>query len=196
MTRYGYARVSSKDQNIARQISALKNEGITEEHLFVDKTSGKDFYRPGYLQLLDQLKPNDVVVVMSLDRFGRDYTEIQDQWIYLTRTKQVDIVVLDMPLLNTEKEQESLTKTFISDMVLSVISYVAQLEREKIRERQAQGIQLALQTGTRFGRPSKKPHNWDQFAAEIRSGTITQVQAAHMIGVHNSTVSRWFSKKK
>ncbi len=196
MTRYGYARVSSKDQNVSRQISALTEEGIARENVFVDKVSGKNFSRPGYLQLLSLLKPNDVIVVMSLDRFGRDYNEIQAQWTYLTRDKKVNIVVLDMPLLNTEKEQGSLTKTFISDMVLSVISYVAQLEREKIRERQAQGIQLALQTGVRFGRPSKMPENWEKYACEIEKGVLTQTQAARAIGVHNSTISRWLSREK
>lgn len=194
MTRYGYARVSSGDQNLSRQITALKNEGISEKNLYLDKTSGKDFMRPGYKKLLEQIQKDDVIVVLSLDRFGRNYDEIQAQWKYITHVKKADIVVLDMPLLNTEKTQENLTKTFISHLVLSVISYVAQLEREKIHERQRQGIREARIRGVRFGRPTKKPVDWKNLAQQIHDGLLTKTQAAHLLGVHCSTVCRWIKQ--
>lgn len=154
MKMYGYVRVSSVDQNENRQKDALKEIGIAEEAIFVDKQSGKDFDREQYRRLLDILQAGDLLYVLSIDRLGRGYGEIQKQWHVLTKEKGVDICVLDMPLLDT-RQGKDLMGTFIADLVLQILSFVAQSERENIRKRQEQGIASAKARGVRFGRPQK-----------------------------------------
>ncbi len=149
---YGYIRVSSHDQNEDRQCIALRKADVPRAQIYTDKQSGKDFNRPNYQKLLRKLREGDILYVLSIDRLGRNYEEIQNQWRILTKEKKVDIVVLDMPLLDTRREK-NLLGTFISDMVLQLLSFVAQNERENIRKRQAEGIAAAQMRGVRFGRP-------------------------------------------
>ena len=149
---YGYVRVSSRDQHEDRQMAAMAEVGVPSEHLFVDKQSGKDFHRPQYQRLLRRLRPGDVLYVKSIDRLGRSYREIQEQWKLLTKDRSVDLVVLDMPLLDTRLGKD-LLGTFISDVVLQVLSFVAENERVNIRQRQAEGIAAAKARGVKFGRP-------------------------------------------
>lgn len=135
MKKYGYVRVSSKDQNLNRQLDALANHGIESKNIYIDKLSGKDFSRPSYKKMISRLKQNDTVVIMSIDRLGRNYDEILEQWRIITKEKQADIIVLDMPLLNTNYERDGLTGVFISDLVLQILAYVAETERSFIRQR-------------------------------------------------------------
>ena len=153
-TIYGYGRVSCTDQNEARQLIALAERAVPRENIFLDRCSGKDFERPQYRRMLEVLAPGDLLYLPSIDRLGRDYAEIQEQWRVLTREKQADICVLDMPLLDT-RQGKDLLGTFIADLVLQILSFVAQSEREAIRQRQAQGIAAARARGVRFGRPPK-----------------------------------------
>lgn len=155
MNTYGYVRVSTADQNEDRQISALIEAGVPEKNIFMDKQSGKDFNRPDYKRLVRKLKTGDFLYIHSIDRLGRNYREIQEQWRILTKEKSVDICVLDMPLLDT-RQGKDLIGTFIADLVLQILSFVAQSERESIRKRQAEGIAAAKARGVKFGRPEKK----------------------------------------
>ena len=152
---YGYVRVSSIEQNEMRQLVALENVGVAKENIFIDKQSGKDFERPKYKRLVKKLKPGDLLYIQSIDRLGRNYLEIQEQWRILTKEKKIDIAVIDMPLLDTRSGKD-LLGTFIADLVLQILSFVAQTEREHIRERQAQGIAAARARGVKFGRPEKQ----------------------------------------
>lgn len=162
MNTYGYARVSSMDQNEERQIIALKNAHIPVKNIFVDKQSGKDFNRPKYKELIKKLKEGDILYVLSIDRLGRNYEEIQKQWRTLTKEIGIDICVLDMPLLDTRRGKD-LMGTFIADLVLQILCFVAQNERENIRKRQAEGIAAAKEKGIKFGRPLKKvPDNFGE----------------------------------
>lgn len=154
MTEYGYVRVSSTDQNEERQISALREKQILQKNIYKDKQSGKDFERPQYKKMLKRLKPGDLLYILSIDRLGRNYKEIQNQWRILTKEIGVDICVIDMPLLDTRNGKD-LMGTFIADLVLQILSFVAQSERENIRKRQSQGIAAAKKRGVRFGRPEK-----------------------------------------
>lgn len=157
---FGYVRVSSVEQNEDRQLIALENVGVAKRNIFIDKQSGKNFERPKYKRLVKKLKPGDLLYIQSIDRLGRNYIEIQEQWRFLTKDKGVDIVVLDMPLLDTRSGKD-LLGTFIADLVLQILSFVAQTEREHIRERQAQGIAAAKDRGVKFGRPAKElPQNF------------------------------------
>lgn len=175
---YGYVRVSSAEQNEVRQLVALKNAGVEKHNIFVDKQSGKDFERPKYKKLVKKLKPGDLLYVQSIDRLGRNYIEIQEQWRLLTKDKGVDIAVIDMPLLDTRNGKD-LLGTFIADLVLQILSFVAQTEREHIRERQAQGIAAAKLRGVRFGRPAKElPSNFILMYDQWQSGRITATEAA------------------
>lgn len=151
---YGYVRVSSTDQNEDRQLIALRERGVAEEHIFIDKQSGKNFARPQYKSLINKLKQGDLLYILSIDRLGRNYEEIQNQWRVLTKEKGVDLCVMDMPLLDT-RQGKDLMGTFIADLVLQIVSFVAQNERENIKKRQAQGIAAAKARGVRFGRPEK-----------------------------------------
>lgn len=151
---YGYVRVSSTDQNEDRQMIALSEAGVPKKNIFMDKMSGKDFERPQYQKLLKKLKPGDLLYVLSIDRLGRNYEEIQKQWRVITKEKNVDVCVIDMPLLDT-RQGKDLMGTFIADLVLQILSFVAQSERENIKKRQAEGIAAAKLKGVRFGRPEK-----------------------------------------
>lgn len=187
MTVYGYVRVSSKDQNEDRQMIALREVAVPEKNIFVDKQSGKDFNRPKYKRLLKRLKTDDLLYIKSIDRLGRNYEEIQNQWRILTKDKKVDIVVLDMPLLDTRRGKD-LVGTFLSDIVLQVLSFVAENERSNIRQRQAEGIAAAKARGVRFGRPpAALPENFHQVYQQWKSGKITGLEAARMCDMPMST---------
>lgn len=189
---YGYIRVSSKEQHTDRQQIALLQYGISEKNLFSDRQSGKDFDRPQYKRLLRKLKPYDCIVVTSLDRLGRNYVEIQEQWNIITRKKKADIVVLDMPLLNTRKGHNNLTGRFLADIVLQILSYVAETERHNIRTRQAEGIAAAKARGVKLGRPEKfLPDGFPQVASLIREGKLSYREAARQLQVNHS----WLYKK-
>ena len=163
-TTYGYVRVSTKDQNEARQMIAMQEFGIDEKHIFLDKQSGKDFNRPQYQKLIRKLKKGDTLVIKSIDRLGRNYDEIIEQWRIITKEKEAAIVVLDMPLLDTRQGRD-LTGTLIADIVLQLLSYVAQTEREFIKRRQAEGIAAAKAKGVKFGaRPMPKPESYQFFS--------------------------------
>lgn len=184
---YGYARVSSTDQNERRQVDALKNAHVIDSQIYVDKQSGKSFDRPAYKMLVSHLRPNDLLYIQSIDRLGRDYGEILEQWRMLTKDKGIDIVVLDMPLLDTRRGKD-LMGTFLSDIVLQVLSFVAQSERESIKKRQAEGIASARARGVRFGRPpAPLPSNFDFACALANSGQIPQTVAAKACGLPVST---------
>ena len=157
---YGYVRVSTREQNEERQLVAMRDFGITNGNIFADKQSGKDFNRPAYRLLLNKLKPSDTLVIKSIDRLGRDYDEILKQWRLITKERQAAIVVLDIPLLDTRQKERDLTGTFIADLVLQILSYVAQQEREFIHQRQEEGIAAAKERGVKFGRPPKERPAW------------------------------------
>lgn len=181
---YGYVRVSSKEQNTDRQIDALEKAGIMRSRIFQDKQSGKDFKRPQYRILIRQLKNGDVLFIKSIDRLGRNYEEIIEQWRILTKEKGVDIVVLDMPLLDTRKKGEDLTGIFISDLVLQILSYVAETERRNIRQRQAEGIAAAKARGVKFGKPRKPlPDNFERVVKQWRTKQISMQQALQLLDV-------------
>lgn len=190
---YGYIRVSSKDQCEDRQFLALKQFDIPRKNIYVDKVSGKNFDRPEYNRLVKRLKKGDVLIVLSIDRLGRNYHEIQNQWRVITKVKQVDIVVLDMPLLDTRKKgDQDLTGTFIADMVLQILAYVAQIERENIKQRQKEGIYAAKSRGVIFGRPRKDvPQNFKEIKNQWLQNQITSRQSAKALGIAQSTFLRW-----
>ena len=192
---YGYIRVSSRDQNEDRQVIAMREFGIAEKNLVIDKQSGKDFARPGYRRLLRKLKPNDTLVIKSIDRLGRNYDEVLEQWRLLTKEKQVDIVVLDMPLLDTRKGRD-LIGTLISDIVLQMLSYVAQTERVFIHQRQAEGIAAAKARGVKFGRkPKERPAEYEHLRDEWRAGRISARAAARQLGVAHRTFMKWVEQE-
>ena len=194
-TIYGYARVSARDQCEARQFIALHSFPVSPEHIFFDKLSGKNFDRPQYRKLLKKLKPGDLLVVKSIDRLGRNYEEIQNQWRLITREKRADIVVLDMPLLDTRTSRRDLTGVFISDLVLQILSYVAQTERENIRQRQREGIDAAQARGVRFGRPPKPlPATFLQIKTAWETRELTSREAAKRLDVSQDTFLRWARK--
>ena len=184
---YGYIRVSTREQNEDRQLIALREMAVPEANLFIDKQSGKDFQRPQYKKLVRKLKKDDLLYIKSIDRLGRNYEEIQNQWRILTKEKSVDIVVLDMPLLDTRRGKD-LMGTFLSDIVLQVLSFVAENERTNIRQRQAEGIAAAKAKGIRFGRPPLPlPENFHENYQRWKSGEITCTTAARACGLPLST---------
>ena len=184
---YGYIRVSSIDQNESRQCLAMQERAIPKSHIFIDKISGKDFKRPQYRAMLRRLKPGDQICITSIDRLGRNYKEIQQQWHILTKEMKVDILVLDMPLLDTRRDKD-LLGTFIADLVLQVLSFVAQNERENIRRRQAEGIAAAKTSGIRFGRePSPLPSGFSRVYALWKDGKINTSEAARRCGMARSS---------
>ena len=188
---YGYARVSTKEQNEQRQIVALEEFGLNRKQIFVDKQSGKDFERANYRKLVRRLKDGDTLVVKSIDRLGRNYNEILEQWRIITKEKDVAIVVLDMPLLDTRKSRD-LTGTLIADIVLQLLSYVAQTEREFIHQRQTEGIAVAKARGVRFGRPPlEKPENFPAVRLAWQKKEISAREAARRLGVSPKTFLRW-----
>lgn len=189
---YGYARVSSREQNLDRQLEALAAFGVAEGDVFADKASGKDFERSAWKTLRSVLRAGDVLAVKSIDRLGRDYDEILEQWRWLTKEAGCAVVVLDMPLLDTREDGRGVTGRLISDIVLQLLSYVAQVERESIRQRQAEGIACAKARGVRFGRPKKKrPGAYKSASAGYLAGHLTRKEAAGRCRVSTSTFDRW-----
>ena len=194
---YGYARVSTREQNLDRQIAALMEAGVAKNKIFSDKQSGKDFARPQYQKMTYKMKPGDVMFVKELDRLGRNYDEIIAEWRELTKVKGVDIVVLDMPLLDTRQGEGGLTGQFISDMALTILSYVADIERQKNRRRQAEGIAIAREKGIKFGRPVKSdPEMFKEIAIQYLNKELSSRQAAEMCGLCQSTFLRKVKKLK
>lgn len=180
---YGYIRVSSRDQNEDRQLIALKDVGVKMQNIYIDKQSGKDFERPQYKKLVRKIKRDDILYIKSIDRLGRNYEEILLQWRLLTKEKEADIVVLDMPLLDTRRGKD-LVGTFLSDIVLQVLSFVAENERANIRQRQAEGIAAAKAKGTKFGRPPRPlPKNFHIAYKYWKQGKITGTKAAKVCGM-------------
>ncbi len=184
---YGYVRVSTKEQNEDRQLIALREVAVPEKNIYMDKQSGKDFNRPNYRKLVKKMKPDDLLYIKNIDRLGRNYEEIQNQWRVLTKEKGIDIAVLDMPLLDTRRGKD-LMGTFLSDIVLQVLSFVAENERTNIRQRQAEGIAAAKARGVRFGRPPRPlPDNYHSAYQRWKAGVITGTVAAKECGMPLST---------
>lgn len=191
MNTYGYVRVSTKDQNESRQMAAMQEFGVGDGCIILDKQSGKNFDRPGYRRLVRKLKAGDTLVIKSIDRLGRNYDEILEQWRLLTKEKQIAIVVLDMPLLDTRQGRD-LTGVLIADIVLQLLSYVAQTEREFNHQRQAEGIAAAKARGVHFGRKYKdRGENYKSVMAAWRKGKISGRAAAKELGVAHGTFQRW-----
>ena len=190
MKEYGYIRVSSSDQNEDRQLIAMQERNIPQSQIFVDKISGKNFERPEYKRLVKQLKQGNLLYIKSIDRLGRNYEEIQNQWRILTKEKGIDIAVLDMPLLDTRLNKD-LMGTFIADVVLQILSFVAQSERENIRKRQAEGIAVAKAKGVEFGRPIKNaPQDFPQIVKRWESGQLPTGEALATLEMSISTFYR------
>jgi DNA invertase Pin-like site-specific DNA recombinase len=190
---FGYVRVSTREQHTDRQIAALKEFGVTEDCIYSDKQSGKDFARSQYLKMLEEAQPGDTLIIKSIDRLGRDYQETLEQWRIITKEKKCAIVVLDLPLLDTrERSKRDLTGTFIADLVLQILSYVAETERAFIIQRQREGIAIAMAKGVRFGRP---PFERTVMYKELRSSwenrEVTAKEAANCLGIHYKTFLRW-----
>lgn len=191
-TIYGYIRVSTKEQCEDRQILALRDFPVPERNIFMDKLSGKDFNRLKYRSLIKKIKLGDILVVKSIDRLGRNYKEILEQWRIITKVKQADIVVIDMPLLDTRQTGKDLTGTFVADLVLHILSYVAETERENTRQRQKEGIAAAKSRGVRFGRPRKKiPEEFSQIKREWQNKKISSREAAKKLGIAQDTFLWW-----
>jgi DNA invertase Pin-like site-specific DNA recombinase len=189
---FGYARVSTKEQREDRQLAAFREFGIADKFIYVEKQSGKDFNRPIFLRLVKKLKRGDTLVVISIDRLGRNYAEILEQWRVITKVIGAYIVVLDMPLLDTRIKSVDLTGIFVADLVLQILSYVAQTERQNIIKRQAAGIAAAKEKGVRFGRPPKaKPDAFYEYADMWRRGEINDKVAADLLGLSRTTFRRW-----
>ena len=184
---YGYIRVSSKDQNEERQLIAMREKNIPPKNIFIDKKSGKDFERPAFLRLLKRLRQNDILYIKSIDRLGRNYGEVMEMWRVITKEKKSDIIVLDMPLLDTTNSKD-LLGTFISDIVLQLLSFVAENERDNIRARQAEGIAAAKLRGVQFGRPKKYlPQNFNELYRAWKSGERSDLETAALCGLSRST---------
>jgi DNA invertase Pin-like site-specific DNA recombinase len=191
---YGYARVSDKEQNLDRQINALNEYGIPLRNIYQDKASGKDFNRKAYLTLVGSeqtdptLREGDLMVILSIDRLGRNYTDIMNQWRYITQTLKADIKVLDMPLLDTSNKDTTLDNRFIADLVLQILSYVAEKERVNIKSRQKQGIQSAKDKGKHLGRPSADyPNRWQEIYTQWKSEKITAIKAMQELELKRTT---------
>lgn len=188
---FGYVRVSTKEQNVDRQMIAMREFGVPESRVYLDKLSGKDFERPSYRRLLKKMKPGDTLVIKSIDRLGRNYDEILEQWRIITKEKHVYVVVLDMPLLDTRQGRD-LTGTFIADLVLQILSYVAQTEREFIYRRQAEGIAAAKARGEHLGRrPKEKPETFPAVYERWYRGELSARGAATSLGVSHKTFLKW-----
>lgn len=189
---YAYARVSTREQNLSRQLDAFA--GLEIDRVFADKASGKDFERPEYRRMLRRLRAGDTLVITSIDRLGRNYDEILEQWRIITKEKRADVMVLDMPLLNTRQTPDNVTGAFIADLVLQILSYVAQIERESIKARQAEGIAAAKARGVRFGRPAlSRPSNYSDMKARFLDGTLSRKEAASLMGVSVTTFTKWMN---
>jgi len=191
MNIYGYARVSTREQNEDRQMISLLGFPVEKEKIYLDKLSGKDFNRPQYRKMMRKLKQDDLLVIHSIDRLGRNYEEIIEQWRIITKEKKAQVIVLDMPLLDTRQGRD-LTGTLIADIVLQLLSYVAQKERENIRQRQAEGIAAAKLRGVRFGRPCKElPEGFEEVAELWRNNQISGREAARRLHVAHNTFFKW-----
>ena len=192
---YGYARVSSKDQHLDRQISELISFGVNKENIFEDKQSGKDFDRTNYKILKSKLKEGDVLVIKSSDRLGRYYEMIIEEWTYITKVINCDIVVLDMDLLDTRSEDKNLVGKFISDIVLQILSFVSENERDNIKKRQAEGIKIAKQKGITFGRPKLKvPKDLDKIAQQYKNKEISLDKALLLTKMSKTTFYKYYKK--
>jgi len=190
METYAYIRVSSLDQNEARQLAAVREVNVPPENIFMDKQSGKDFDRPNYQELVQKLRPGDLLYILSIDRLGRNYEDIQYQWRILTKEMSIDIAVIDIPLLDTRLNKD-LIGTFIADLVLQILSFVAQSERENIRKRQAQGIAAAKARGVHMGRPVKNPpKNFIKLAKQWECGKLTTKELIRQTGLSETTLYR------
>ena len=195
MEQYGYIRVSTKEQNIDRQILALEEYHIPRKNIYCDWQSGKDFDRQAYQKLMKKLKAGDLLIVKSIDRLGRDYNDILTQWQYITKEIRADILVLDMELLDTRQKVGSLTGTLIADLVLQVLAYVAQTEREFICQRQAEGIAAAKLRGKKFGQPAiKMPEEFEEVCRRCERGELSTRQAAELLGISHTTFYRRYKK--
>lgn len=193
---YGYVRVSTREQNVERQLIALKKMGISQSKIFIDRQSGKDFRRPAYQKMIRRLKPGDVVVTKSIDRLGRNYEEIKEQWRMLTKEIGADIIIQDMPLLDTTKSRD-LLGNFISDVVLQLLSFVAENERNNIRTRQAEGIEAAKQRGVRFGKPAiPVPENFSELYRRWEQGSININEFARLCNMGRSTMYKHIREYK
>jgi len=191
MRTYGYIRVSTREQNENRQVIAMEAFGVEKKNMVIEKQSGKDFDRPLYQKLVKKLKPEDTLVIKSIDRLGRNYDEILEQWRCITKEKRVNIVVLDMPLLDTRNGRD-LTGTLIADIVLQLLSYVAQTEREFIRQRQREGIDAAKARGIHCGRkPMKKPEAYSEIMAQWERGELSARAASKILCVSHNTFRKW-----
>lgn len=191
MKKYGYARVSAKDQNPERQLIALRESGILKKNIFLDMMSGQSFARPAYIKLLRHLKKGDMLIIKSIDRLGRNYGEILEQWRKITKEIGADIQVIDMPLLNTNSMNGDLTGVFISDLVLQILAYVAETERSFIKQRQAEGIAAAKSKGVHFGRDRKQtPKEFQKYCELWKNGEITTREAAKQLEMSHSTFYR------
>lgn len=194
-TLYGYIRVSTREQNEDRQRIAMREFGVAERNIVSDKQSGKDFDRPGYRRLMKKFQPGDTLVIKSIDRLGRNYGEILEQWRGITKEKRAAIVVLDMPLLDT-RQGKDLTGTLIADIVLQLLSYVAQTEREFIRQRQAEGIAAAKARGIKFGhRPMERPEEFEHAREAWEAGALSTRDAAKRLGITHRTFLKWATEE-
>ena len=196
MKQFGYIRVSTKEQNPDRQIAAMREAGIPDAGMVIEKQSGKDFERPEYQKLVRKLRAGDALFIKSIDRLGRNYAEILEEWRTITKEKGADIVVLDMPLLDTRRGRD-LTGTLIADIVLQLLSYVAQTERDFIRQRQREGIDAAKGRGVRFGRKRiGTPEDWPELLLDYRYGQISVAGIARAAHVSRTTVYRWLKEEQ
>ena len=197
MSDYAYIRVSTKDQKTDRQLDSMRRLNIPVKNIYADKQSGKDFDRPRYRSLMKKIRPGDVIYVKSIDRLGRNYSEILRQWAFITREKKADIVVLDMPLLDTRQKDGDLMGVFISDLVLQILSYVAQTERDFIKKRQAEGIAAAKERGVKFGAKAiEMPPEFEQVKRKWEKGEISLTAGGRLLGVSRSTFYRRCTEKK
>ena len=194
---YGYVRVSTTTQNVDRQLDEMFKQGLDEKQIYIDKQSGKDFERPNYQKMKKRLKENDLLIIKSIDRLGRNYEMIIEEWSSITKDIKADIVVLDFPLLDTRTDNKNLVGKFISDIVLQVLSFVAQNERANIKQRQMEGIRIAKEKGVKFGRPKVvTPPNTNDILDRYISHEITNTEAASLIGVSRGTFFRLVREHK
>ncbi|MCY7130602.1 recombinase family protein [Streptococcus gordonii] len=190
--KYGYIRVSTKEQNIDRQLTAILKEEIEMRQIYIDKASGKDFDRKNYKRLIRKLKEGDEIYIKSIDRLGRNYDEIIREWTQITKEKNAEIIVLDFPLLDTRTKENDLTGKFIADMVLQILSYVAQIERENTHQRQMEGIREAKKRGVKFGRKKKEiPKGFKDIAVQWSNNKISLRKAATQLNISHTTLSKW-----
>ena len=190
--KYGYVRVSTATQNIDRQIDEMFKLGLNEDDIFIDKQSGKDFERESYQKLKSLLKKNDLLIIKSIDRLGRDYNMIIEEWHYITKIIEADILVIDMPLLDTRNDATNLVGKFISDIVLQILSFVAETERENIRQRQAEGIRLAKERGVHMGRPALiLPDNFNDIVNKFNNKKINCTEAAKLVSMSRASFLKY-----